>query len=100
MMKYPSNILELASAVDERLTVTDELIQLAEECAELSQAALKLARIMIGHNSTPVRTQDALAALHEEVNDVYVSLAVLGILPRADTMEARLYRWLERLGER
>lgn len=44
--------------------------QLAEEACELGQAALKLQRILMGTNPTPVSEGEARADLLEEATDV------------------------------
>lgn len=46
------------------------LEQLAEECCELGQAALKMARVLRGENSTPKTEMQCLDALTEEIADV------------------------------
>ena len=82
------------------------LEQLAEECSELSKAALKLARIKRGENPTPVKSEDAVKNLTEEVADVQNCISVVSLkypvkyhdlLP---VMDAKMQRWARRLEER
>lgn len=79
------------------------LEQLAEEATELAQAALKLRRVVDGKNPTPVKYDDALENLLEEVADVDLVLAVLGLCESAEDeyarMDAKLARWKNRLNE-
>ena len=79
------------------------LAQLAEEANELAQAALKLRRVIDGKNPTPVKYDDALENLQEEMADVDLVLAVLGIGEDIDAaherMHAKLTRWAGRLRE-
>ena len=51
--------------------------QLAEECCELGKAALKLQRILMGQNPTPVTEYQASADLLEEATDVVDCLSLL-----------------------
>lgn len=81
----------------------DLLVQLTEEASELSAAAAKMVRVIRGVNPTPVKYDDALAALLEEVADVQV---VLGELLNMDDWESvavlrpeKLSRWISRLEE-
>lgn len=46
------------------------LLQLAEEASELAQAALKMERVRVGVNPTPVTYKEAYAHLEEEYTDV------------------------------
>ena len=77
------------------------LAQLAEEAAELAQAALKLRRVIDGKNQTPVKYEDALENLREEVADVDLVLAVLGLCEDTEAVRARwdakLARWKNRM---
>lgn len=79
----------------------DLLVQLAEEASELSAAAAKMVRVIRGVNPTPVRYEEALAALLEEAADVQV---VLGEVLNMDDWERvsilrteKLSRWTRRL---
>ena len=78
------------------------LAQLAEEAAELAQAALKYRRAITQDNPTPVKPEDALEALREEIADVDLCIVISGVmeemvdeLPR---MEKKRSRWIKRLG--
>lgn len=77
------------------------LAQLAEEASELAQAALKLRRVIDGKNPTPVKYEDALENFLEEVADVDLILAILGLdesfLAELERMTAKLTRWVDRL---
>lgn len=79
----------------------DLLVQLAEEASELSAAAAKMVRVIRGVNPTPVKYEEALAALLEEAADVQV---VLGEVLNMDDWEhvamlrtEKLSRWTRRL---
>lgn len=79
----------------------DLLVQLAEEASELSAAAAKMVRVIRGVNPTPVKYEEALAALLEEAADVQV---VLGEVLNMDDWERvamlrteKLSRWTRRL---
>ena len=43
---------------------------MAEEAAELSKACLKLRRVILGNNPTPVSEDEAMEALTEELADL------------------------------
>ena len=87
--------------IREHLSEEDLLCQLAEEASELAQAALKVVRIRNGSNPTPVSEQQANENLGEEIVDISVCLAVLGLCnvdPEGDVRFAKkLKRWCERL---
>lgn len=89
--------------IRENLSQEELLTQLAEECAELSKAALKLRRVYNGDNPTPVRKPDAFDNVIEEIADVYLSIAVLGldrephIYKICKIMESKTRRWEQRL---
>lgn len=53
--------------------------QLAEECAELGKAALKMARIIRNENPTPVTATEEQDAIIEELTDVGICAAELGL---------------------
>lgn len=81
----------------------DLLVQLTEEASELSKAAAKMVRVIRGVNPTPVKYEDALESLLEEVADVQV---VLGEVLNMDDWERvavlrpeKLSRWISRLEE-
>lgn len=90
--------------IREKVPQTELLAQLAEEATELGHAALKLRRAYDGTNPTPVPAADAFANLKEEIADVWLLLLVLGLasplysIERDRIMEAKLKRWLDRLG--
>ena len=79
------------------------LEQLAEECSELSQAALKLARKYRGENPTPRSEMECLAALTEEIADVYCCLDQLKTLIDDERVtaikEQKMVRWRKRIEE-
>lgn len=84
-------------------TLPDALAQLAEEAAEVAQAALKLRRAIVPKSSpTPVKTEDALAHLYEELADVRACAKVLDLYDaRIDiTAGGKIRRWAKRLRER
>ena len=79
------------------------LRQLAEECSELSQAALKYIRAL--RKETPMRTDEAIEHIVEEIADVRlmidaVSAAVLSERDVDDVQaikEQKLDRWKTRM---
>lgn len=79
------------------------LRQLAEECSELAQAALKYIRAL--RNETPMRTDEAIEHLTEEIADVRlmidaVSATVLSVRDVDDVQtikEQKLDRWKTRM---
>lgn len=82
----------------------DLLLQLTEEANELSKAAVKMVRVIRGVNPTPVKYDDAMESLLEEVADVQV---VLGEVLNMDDWESvavlrpeKLSRWISRLEEK
>ena len=91
-------------SIRDRVPQTELLAQLAEEASELAHAALKLRRAYDGTNPTPVPAAEALSNLKEEIADVQLLVSVLGLNSlvcaneRACIMEAKLKRWLDRLG--
>lgn len=68
--EYPVAIYYVTS----RLSAPAMLGQLAEEAAELGKAALKLQRILMDENPTPVTKPEAMKALMEEIGDIYCTL--------------------------
>lgn len=102
------DLAELAEAEDivyirKHTTLPDALAQLAEEAAEVAQAALKLRRAIVPTASpTPVKTEDALAHLYEELADVRACAKVLDLYDaRIDiTAGGKIRRWVKRLMER
>ena len=75
------------------------LAQLAEECGELTQAALKMRRVLTGKNMTPVSWEKASADLNEEMADVILLIAMVGIDEEkvAETINRKVKRWYGRL---
>ena len=67
------------SYIADKLGRSELLAQLAEEAAELSHAALKLRRVLDGKNPTPVLEGEAERDLHEEIADVLLCAATVGI---------------------
>lgn len=88
--------------IREKMSQEELLAQLAEEAVELAHAALKLRRVYDGTNPTPVKRSAAFASLKEEIADVKLLLAVLGLNRHAIEYDrigdAKLKRWAERLG--
>ena len=83
------------------------LCQLAEEAAELGKAALKYRRALgCTENVTPVTAKEAYKNLIEEIADVRLCLAVLGLdagLPAVEAgavMNAKAERWHKLLFEK
>ena len=79
------------------------LRQLAEECSELSQAALKYIRA--ARKETPMRIDEAIEHLTEEIADVRLTIdaVLVTVLPERDVddvqaiKEQKLDRWKKRL---
>ena len=107
---YAMSMKELFEAVDKKAEKMDKirqylgpeetLAQLAEECAELGQAALKLRRVLDGHNATPVSLLEAEMNLQEEMADVLVCMRMAGMDTSeiAETVYKKIPRWCGRLG--
>ena len=89
--------------IEEKIPQAELLALLAEEAVELAHAALKLRRVYDGTNPTPVKGSEAFADLKEELADVGLVVSVLGYdrhRPEiARIQQAKLKRWLSRLGE-
>lgn len=79
----------------------DLLLQLAEEASELSAAAAKLVRVIRGENPTPLKYDEALSNLLEEVTDVQVVLGETMSMEDWDRVAnlrpVKLNRWIDRL---
>lgn len=77
------------------------LTGLAEECSELAKAALKLHRVIMGKNPTPVGFAEARMKLHEETADVQLYLDAMhmnkSVVDRWKRQKRE--RWMERLRE-
>ena len=101
------NLFSIADTIRTKVPREELLAGLAEEAAELAQAALKYRRALDGTNPTPVTVQEAEVALHEEIADVSLYLAVLNMLVDATfpskliakRMVEKLTRWAKRLQE-
>ena len=94
---------EIFEAISEKYGKGYMLRQLAEECSELAQAALKYIRVL--RNETPMRIDEALEHLTDEIADVRlmidaVSTSVLSWRD-VDDMQAikvqKLERWKTRM---
>lgn len=90
-----------------RLSAPALLGQLAEETAELGKAALKLQRVLMNENPTPVTMEEALDALIEEIADVICAMEVimqkLNINLVEDVepiIEGKAERWADRVWEK
>ena len=90
-----------------RLSSLALLGQLAEETAELGKAALKLQRVLMNENPTPVTMEEALVALIEEIADVICAMEI--VMQKLDIslgedvepiIEAKAERWADRVWER
>lgn len=88
----------------DKLGQDEVLCQLAEESAELSKAALKYRRALGNTgNVTPVTAEEAYENLIEEIADVNLCLAVLGLYGGLPAIEAsrvadrKAKRWHKRL---
>ena len=94
---------EIFKAISEKYGKEYMLRQLAEECSELSQAALKYIRAV--RNETPMRIDEAIEHLTEEIADVRlmidaVSATVLSVRDVDDVQgikERKLDRWKTRM---
>ena len=87
--------------IKKQLPVEELLCQLAEEGAELSKAALKLRRVIDGTNPTPVKFEEAMDNLREEIADVMLCLRMLDTDPThwtyREIMDTKTRRWAQRL---
>lgn len=72
---------------------------LAEEATELAKAALKMARVLRGENPTPVTEEEARKELIEEITDVAILMADLGIMPDEKLGHEKIKRFWERQKE-
>lgn len=101
------NLFVTADTIRSKVPREELLAGLAEEAAELAQAALKYRRALDGTNPTPMTAKEAEEALHEEIADVSLYLAVLGLLVDATfpskliakRMVEKMIRWAKRLQE-
>ena len=85
--------------IRKKIPVTELLAGLAEECTELAQAALKLRRVFDGTNPTPIKEDDAIDRLYEEMADVKLYCSMLDVNAKyiSDVMQRKQKRWEERL---
>lgn len=92
--------------VTSHLPVPERLAALAEESVELAKAALKLRRVYDGTSPTPVREEDAIENLREEIADVWLTIHSLGldeepfITIYQNKMAEKSERWATRIAER
>lgn len=90
------------SFIQNKVSQKAVLLQLAEECNEVAQQALKLVRIYVGENPTPVTASEASEKLHEEIADFYACLDCLSGVNYSrinDIEQKKLERWRSRLEE-
>ena len=90
------------SIIKEKVPVVELLAGLAEECCELGQAALKLRRVFDKKNPTPVKEEDAIQHLYEEIADVNLYMNMLDV-NRGEIVriiESKRKRWEDRLKEK
>lgn len=99
MIKLKASIIEIIGEIS-------LLLQIGEEAAEVIHACLKLARIIIGRNPTPVRPIEARRNLAEELADLnLVTHEWLMFQPSNtaefmnNTIDTKLERWKKRLAE-
>ena len=83
------------------LSVVELLAGLAEEASEVAQAALKLRRVYDQSNPTPMREDEAIEKLYEEVADVQLYLQMIDIPWNYidEIIERKRKRWEERIRE-
>ena len=89
----------MSNLIKKSVPVTELLAGLAEEAAELAQAALKLRRVFDGTNPTPVKEEDAIEDLYQEIADVklYTSMLNVNASYISEIMQKKLERWEKRL---
>ena len=95
------------SYINNNLSAPAILGQAAEEADELGKACLKLQRILMGENPTPVTEPEARASLIEEMADICCSMEALtqklGINFHANILPIipqKAERWAERIHEK
>lgn len=94
---------EIFKAISEKYGKEYMLRQMAEECSELSQAALKYIRA--ARKETPMRTDEAIEHLTEEIADVLLMIDAVSatVLSERDVddvqeiKEQKLDRWKTRM---
>ena len=95
--------VEIFEAISEKYGKEYMLRQMAEECSELSQAALKYIRAL--RNETPMRIDEAIEHLTEEIADVRLMIDAVSttVLTWRDVddmqaiKEQKLERWKTRM---
>lgn len=87
--------------IKKSLSVVELLAGLAEEASEVAQAALKLRRVYDQSNPTPMREDEAIEKLYEEVADVQLYLQMIDIPWNYidEIIERKRKRWEERIRE-
>lgn len=89
--------------INDHLTDEEILCQIAEEAAELAHAALKLIRAQKQTNPTPVKTQEAIENLKEEIADVTLVMDVFRTRNHItdfefiDMIDGKAIRWINRI---
>lgn len=80
--------------------LTEILAGLSEECGELIQAALKLRRVFVSENPTPISEEQAIENLHEEIADVMLYINQIDVNRNYidEIMKKKEERWEGRLG--
>lgn len=76
------------------------MMQLAEECAEVAQQALKLVRIHMKENPTPVTAKEASEKFHQELADFFAALDCISGIDYSyifSVEQDKLNRWCYRL---
>ena len=98
---------EALAYVNDSLSVAALLGQVAEEASELATAALKLQRIVMDENPTPVSEDEAISNFIEEMGDLLNSVDALHWpfhTERRDTIKEscapKCIRWAERIKEK
>ena len=95
--------VEIFEAISEKYGKLYMLRQMAEECSELAQAALKYIRAL--RNETPMRIDEAIEHLTEEIADVRLMIDAVSatMLSERDVedvqaiKEQKLDRWKARM---
>ena len=89
----------MSNVIKSSMPVPELLAGLAEECAELAHAALKLRRVYDKTNPTPVKEEEALEDLFEEIADVKLYCSMLSVNPSyiSKIMQQKESRWEARL---
>ena len=88
--------------IKQKVPVEELLAGLAEEAAELAQAALKLRRVFNRVNPTPIKEEEAIERLYEEMADVKLYCSLLDANPQyiSEVMRTKASRWENRLKEK